>query len=931
MRRPILTSFGALLCAVTTRQAIGQQPSAPPSAEATPTRIAAASDSVSVVPGPRYGAGSFHRWFAGDGYRDLWTQSIRVPVLDLHTFAGGLRPLKEGGGMQTKNLRFEANGGEEYVFRLVDKKATGTPPELRSTPLNWFFQDGVSASHPAASELAAPILAATGILHPTAALVWMPDDPALGDFRRDFANKLGMIEEYPNVPKTPAEIAEKDGNAKGSGEKAAKEEKHEKQREAGGKLAKDSLDMKPDSARVGREKPDSARKEPAKAKAKDENEPVGFGGATKIVDSPELLKLLNTEAKERVDARSFLMARLVDFLINDNDRHAGQWKWARLASGSKTEWEPIARDRDHAFVTYVGAENRLGRLARSSLVKFDGTIDVSGLTSPNDLDERLLSGVEKPVWDSVARELTTRVTDSVIEATARAMPREYQANAPRLIEVLKQRREAIPAAADEYYRRLAARVQVHGTDSADLATIRREQDGSVNVHLQSGGKAYFSRTFHPGETHEILVYLHDGNDTAVVSGHASRSILVRVVGGNGNNVFADSSVVADDRRPTRFYNAGPTHGIEYGLDTLFERVPWEHRDGRLAEPVPNFGTALQPVAGLSDDRSIGITPRLGVERYTYGFMDRPYSSMVKLNLEYAPFWGGGRVSVITDRRFEATPLHTMLFARVSDMQFIKYHGLGNDTSDNSLADTYFETHNRQWFVNPSIGLALGSWTDINLGPVLQYVTTDTARSPFLAKERPYGFGNFTEAGLLLNARFDRHVDRDNPTKATSRIFVDATGTYYPAAMDVRSAFGSASVALGSALVLPLPTHPILNARAGGKKLWGEFPFFEAAAVGGMRTTRFLDTQRFAGDASLYGTAELLVPLARFKLLIPAQGGIVGVADAGRVYVDGQSPGGWHSTTGEGIWVGRVYGSQTLTLLRTTEPGHQIQLRLGLSF
>ena len=896
-----------------------------------PTRGAAPTESVATVPGSEYGAGRFHRWFAGDGYRDLWTQSIRVPVLDLRTFAGGLHPLKEGGGMQTKNLRFETSTGEEYVFRLLDKKATGTPPELRATPLNWFFQDGVSASHPAASELSAPILVATGVLHPTAVLMWMPDDPALGEFRGDFANKLGMIEEYPSVPKTPSEVAEKEA-ANGAGEKAAKEEKHEKkEREAAGKLAKDTSEAKPDSARVDNEKPDSAKKDPEKPKAKDANELVGFGGATKIVDSPELLKLLNTEAKERVDVRAFLMARLSDFLINDNDRHAGQWKWARLASGPKNEWEPIARDRDHAFVTYDGFENRFGRFARSSLVRFDGRVNVVGLTSPNDLDERLLSGVEKPVWDSVARELKARVTDSVIAAAARAMPREYQATAPHIIEVLKQRREAIPAAADEYYRMLAARVQVHGTDSADLATIHREQDGSVNVRLESGGRSYFSRTFHPEETREILVYLHDGNDTAVVTGTAAKSILVRVIGGNGNNSFADSSVVGGSRRPTRFYDAGPTRGVEYGLDTLFERLPWEHRNGLLAEPVPNFGGALRPVAGLSDDRSIGLTPRLGIARYSYGFMDRPYASMLKLDAEYAPFWRGGRASFTADRRFESSPLHTMLFGRVSDMQFVNYHGLGNATSDSTLPDTYFQTHDRQWLVNPSIGLALGSWTDINVGPVLQYVTTDTLRGPFLAKDRPYGFGNFGEAGVLLDARYDRHVDRTNPTVPTSRVLMEAIGAYYPAAMDVRSAYGSASLALGSSLVLPLPMHPILNARAGGKKLWGDFPYFDAATIGGLRTTRFLDTQRFAGDASLYGTSELLVPLARFTLMIPAQAGIVGVADAGRVYVDGQSPGGWHSTTGEGIWVGRVYGSQTLTLLRTTEPGHQFQLRLGLNF
>jgi hypothetical protein len=72
-------------------------------------------------------------------------------------------------------------------------------------------------------------------------------------------------------------------------------------------------------------------------------------------------------------------------------------------------------------------------------------------------------------------------------------------------------------------------------------------------------------------------------------------------------------------------------------------------------------------------------------------------------------------------------------------------------------------------------------------------------------------------------------------------------------------------------VLPLPTHPILNARAGGRKLWGDFPFFEAATIGGLRTVSLMDTQRYAGDASLYGTSELLVPLTRFHFIVPAKG------------------------------------------------------------
>jgi hypothetical protein len=822
---------------------------------------------------------------------------------------------------------------------LVDKGASGDPPELKSTPINWFFQDGVSEMNPGAAVLAAPILTATGVLHPTAVLIWMPDDPALGQFRPDFANKLGMIEEFPNVPKGPREVAEKELERAGASELAVKSEKGEKgekagkaekkEKEAPGKLESDSSKAKADTVAPDSTRKNGDKKEKAKEKGED-TERLGFDGATKILDSPELLRLINTDPKERVDVRAFLMARLSDFLINDNDRGtADQWKWARLASGPKDEWEPIARDRDHAFVSSTGFENDVARLVRPTLVKFDGKVDVTGLTGPNYIDERLFASLEKPVWDSVARELKLRVTDSVIVAATRALPPGYQSIAPRTIEVLKERRDAMPAAADEYYRRLAARVEVHGTDSPDVATIRRTSDGSVSVRLESGGKQYFSRTFYSSETHEILVYLHGGDDSAVVTGQAANSILVRVIGGNGNNKFVDSSTVGGARHTTRFYDAGLTSGFED--DTLFERLPLERRNGLLAQPVPNYGGAVRGFVGLSDDRTVGIDPRIGVARYDYGFMDRPYASMLRIDAEYAPFWKGARVAFTADKRFESSPFHAMFYGRMSDLQVVNFHGFGNATSDSTLPDTYFQTHQRQWMANPSVGLAFGSWTDITLGPVLEHTTIDSARSPLLTKQHPYGFGNFSEAGLLLDARYDRHDDRSEPTVATNRVLAEAKGAYFPAAMDVRSAFGEASLALGAALTIPIPAHPILNVRAGGKKLWGDFPFFEAATLGGMETLRFMDTQRYAGDASLYGTSELLIPLAHFKFLIPAQAGIAGDAEAGRVYFGGQSPGGWHSATAEGIWIGRVYGSQTLTLLRTTEPGHQIQLRLGLGF
>ena len=46
--------------------------------------------------------------------------------------------MKEGGGMQTKNLRLETTNGDEYVFRLFDKGATGAPSDSHAHPCSRF-------------------------------------------------------------------------------------------------------------------------------------------------------------------------------------------------------------------------------------------------------------------------------------------------------------------------------------------------------------------------------------------------------------------------------------------------------------------------------------------------------------------------------------------------------------------------------------------------------------------------------------------------------------------------------------------------------------------------------------------------------------------------------------------------------------------------
>jgi outer membrane protein assembly factor BamA len=114
-------------------------------------------------------------------------------------------------------------------------------------------------------------------------------------------------------------------------------------------------------------------------------------------------------------------------------------------------------------------------------------------------------------------------------------------------------------------------------------------------------------------------------------------------------------------------------------------------------------------------------------------------------------------------------------------------------------------------------------------------------------------------------------------------FVDAVGSVY---------FGKASSAW----------RPVLAFRLGGKKVWGTFPYFHSAFIGGKETVRGFDKGRFAGDASAYGGSDLRFLLFKPKILSVSHFGLFGFADAGRVWVDGDSPGDLHTGYGGGIWL-----------------------------
>ncbi len=86
-------------------------------------------------------------------------------------------------------------------------------------------------------------------------------------------------------------------------------------------------------------------------------------------------------------------------------------------------------------------------------------------------------------------------------------------------------------------------------------------------------------------------------------------------------------------------------------------------------------------------------------------------------------------------------------------------------------------------------------------------------------------------------------------------------------------------------------------------------------MGGFRTVRGWPEQTVAGDLGVYGGAELRQRIAPVNLrLVRGRLGAMAIADAGRVYVEGRSTGGWYTGLGGGLWLETMGRSASLALV-----------------
>ncbi|QDA58734.1 BamA/TamA family outer membrane protein [Hymenobacter jejuensis] len=802
---------------------------------------------IVVEASQQYKAGKLKTMFLGKNYRQEWEQPVRVPILNLGTSQGGLQPLRQGGGKQTKSLRLRAANGREYVLRSIEKNTEMVlSAELRNTVAAKVVQDQVSAAHPYAA-LTIPVLAeAAGVGHTNPELVYVPDDEKLGEFRSIFANTLAILEE------------------------------------------------------------------------RDPLVPGSFAGRTleKNYNTDKVLELLRADFKNRVDQKELVRARLFDVAVADFDRHEDQWRWfAYERPNGGMLLRAVPRDRDQAFFVNQGLLPNIASRdwAVPAVQGFDGSLrNVNTfMFSARYFDRSFLTEPSREEWLAIAQDMKARLTDAVIEKAIHQLPDTvFRFSGPTIIAHLKSNRDALPAYADQYYRFLAREVDITGSDKSEYFEVARLNDSLTRVRIyplgandQPEGDPLYQRTFKCQETKEIRLYGYGGHDVMDVSGDVHKGITVRLIGGEGEDVFSDRSRVAGLRHHTLVYDTPTGNELKLGPESR-NRTSTDSTVNQHNRQAFRYAYA-GPLLPITYNRDDGVFLGVGVELRRPGFRKLPWATVHRLQANVALATGA--------YSFRYTGEFNRLFGNADllvrgDLQtpnFVRnFFGFGNEAVyDKGLGINYYRVRYNNAALQVLARQRLGQHQEFFIGPVYQRVRVERTPGRFISafstaddffSAKHYGGlkAGYTldtrdndwhaHNGLLWHTEYTGMRGLTNATHDVSQLASEIAGYWTPAATPGITLAG----------------------RVGTLLNFNKYEFYQAATLGGLSNLRGYRRTRFAGENSLYNNLEVRGRFGTFNtFLFSADFGFVGFHDVGRVWTDEENHSDkWHTGYGGGLWM-----------------------------
>ena len=784
----------------------------------------------------------------GAGYRDAWAAPIEVPVLDMGTEAGGLTPVKRGGGLQTTSLRLQGEDGYQYGLRLLEKSGLAqVPRELREGAVADVVRDQRAAANPFGVLVAASLADELGVLYQEPRLVFIPDDPRLGRYRETFANRLALFEVRADddVSEVPGLLGAADVvSAQKLREELADDQDH-------------------------------------------------------YVDQRAYLR-----------AR-YLDALLGDWDRHQDQWRWNAYEPGELdptltgdAATQGKVYRPIPRDRDFAFFRPGGIMGFFLAYSDSRFEPYGPEFtDTYGLSfNGYEQDRRFYNQLTREDFLEVAREVQEALPDVVIERAVARVPREVRKiEGAFWAESLKGRRDDLVEYANKLYELYSPVVDVVGSNERELFTATHGAGGELEVVVRSykggdAGRELYRRAFDPSETREVRLYGFSARDRFEVRGQGP--IRIRIIGGGGEDeVESEASGVF-------------VYDTEDGIDVDGRARDRRSNDADVNryEPGSYRPTDVKMAPFVGANATDGLI--LGVSRmYTVsGFRLNPAATHM-LYANVALGTGGLQVGY-TGRMQEAIRSFDLdADAVASTPRYVRnFYGLGNDTplADVDLARVQLARIGGQAL----LGGELGQGLRFALGPAVRYTDVRRDTSGFvgpgvpLSTLAPEAFDPQLHAGGAARLTLDLASGGVNPRQGV-RFAVHGSG--YGGVTGAAESYGTLGGEAVAYVPLGLQPQLTLALRAGGDHRFGDFPFFDGAVLGGAEALRGFRRERFTGETAAFANAELRAKLFDLSTYVaPIEVGLIGFGDAGRVWAPGEAGGLFDDLNvgvGGGLWFG----------------------------
>ena len=823
-----------------------------------------ALDSVTAKASDQYKAGRSRKKWMGSNYRDVWSQEIQVPVFDFKSNGGDLKIVQRGGGMQTLSLRLEAPDGRQYTLRSIEKYPEKAIPEaFRETFAKDIVQDQISAAHPYGALVIPDLADAAGIYHTNPKVVWLADDPRLGNYRKTFANRLMLFEERPSGKARGLDFF---GNADEieSTFKIIKE------------LAKDN-DNYVDQEFVLRSRlfdlwiGDWDRHDDQWRWA--EFDKKGGKMFRPIPRDRDQAFFVNEGRIPRLVSKKWALPKLQGFDY--------ELKWP---AGFMFN----ARYFDRSFLT--------------SLEKQDWIDEAQRLQSV----------------------LTDEVIENAIRQWPKEI---YELHGPEIIEKLKARREQLVEYGLNHYYFLAKAVNVVGSNKHERFDVKYLDNGDADVtvyKIQKDGdieEEIFHRKFVRGETKEIRLYGLEGDDRFPITGDAKKAIKVKVIRGKGENRFLSDSNVKplvyakpkgikirkeskfrDRRSKNKLVNQYNRKEFNYNLLAPLALLNYNVDDGIFVG-----GGFFATTHGFRKDPFKTRHLFLGsyaINTSSFNFKyNGKFTSVIKkwdaeIDLDVKSpnfvnnFFGLGNESVF-DKRIDENPAFNI---------------------DNAI--DYYRLRFQELTLNPSVSRTIGSNAFVKFGPSLQVVELErsqkdrfihdyetTLTAPILEQSKSF-------AGVSYSWGID---NRNNSLFPTRGMYLEQSSRLMKGFKGSSNAFNAHMAAVSFYQTFRFPARVTYAFRILGGINSGDFEIYQSQILDGKTELRGFRKTRFYGNRKLVFNNEVRFKLGNIRsFILPATIGLTGFYDVGRVWyrnelgIDPTTATGrsnvWHQGYGGGIWI-----------------------------